>query len=133
MHGCFQEDIWHTNSRDNGPGTSWGSAWSSPVHPLILRNLYHILLYCTALAPTHIKLLQLCMNISLNDPVIASILVPTLNSGDQQAILQLLLDCTTIIDQTQKYGTGLQDKVLYFGCTWCYNIHMKRIGLFDFR
>ena len=102
-------------------------------------SLEHILLYCTALAPTRIKLLQLCRNISWNDPALASILVPALNSGDQQTIMQLLLDCTTIpaiIDHTQKYGTGLQDKVLYFGRTWCYNIHrerMNQLGLFDFR
>ena len=102
-------------------------------------SLEHILLYCTALAPTRVRLLQLCRNISLNDPVLSAILIPALSSGDQQSIMQLLLDCTTIpviIDHTQKYGTNLQDKVLYFGRTWCYSIHrerMNQLGLFDFR
>ena len=102
-------------------------------------SLEHILLYCTALAPTRVRLLELCRNISLNDPVLSAILIPALSSGDQQSIMRLLLDCTTIpviIDHTQKYGTNLQDKVLYFGRTWCYSIHserMNQLGLFDFR
>ena len=102
-------------------------------------SLEHILLYCTALAPTRLKLLQLCRHISRNDPALSSILVPTLKSGDQHSVMQLLLDCTTIpviIDHTQKYGSQLQDKILYFGRTWCYSIHrerMNQLGLFDFR
>ena len=104
-----------------------------------LGSLEHLLLMCPALAPTRLKLLELAEKVSTNDSAVSSLLLTVIKSGQSQAIMQIILDCSTtpdIISHTQKYGSSVRDKILYFGRTWCYSIHRERMiqmGLLNFR
>ena len=102
-------------------------------------SLEHLLLHCQALNHTRTKLLALCSRVSLENGTISSILHQVFLSGDQQAIMHFLLDCSTmpmVIRVTQVFGHAIRDRLLYLGRTWCYGIHrerMNQLGLLKFR
>ena len=79
------------------------------------------------------------MKLSVGNSTLATILNTTFCSNDENSIMQLILDCTTVpvvIKVTQEISTEVQDKLLYFGRTWCYSIHRERLnqmGLFEYR
>jgi hypothetical protein len=104
-----------------------------------LGSLQHLLLYCGALDTTRQRLLELCYKVSLENEEVSSILLSTINSGDENSKMQLLLDCSTmptVVKCTQDYGPEIRDRILYIGRTWCYNIHRERmtqLGLFSYR
>ena len=103
-------------------------------------TLQHLLLYCPSLAEKRQKLLHLAKRISSEHEALGSVLghyfSETVNPTET---MQLLLDCTvipTIVNIVQIYGTSIRDRLLYFGRTWCYNIHRERMtqmGLLKFR
>ena len=88
---------------------------------------------------TRQRLLELCFKVSLENEEVSSILLSTINSGDENSKMQLLLDSSTmptVVKCTQDYGPEIRDRILYIGRTWCYNIHRKRmtqLGLFSYR
>ena len=102
-------------------------------------TLEHILLHCPALSTTRSKLYQLCNTIAQESSLLSAVINSILNSDNNELILQLFLDSSvlpTVIRTTQLYGTHTRDRLLYFGRTWCYNIHrerMNQLGHFVFR
>ena len=102
-------------------------------------TLKHLLLHCVALQETRLKLHSLCNNLSLGNATIAAILKSTFESDNENDVLQLILDCTTlpeVIKVTQESSTEVRDKLLYLGRTWCYSIHRERLnqmGLLKYR
>ena len=99
-----------------------------------LGNLDHLLLFCPALSHTRVKLLDLFSRVSLEHHAIASIVNSVFTKPNHSALLQLLLDCTTMPDvilATQVYGDHVQNRLLYLGRTWCYNIHRERMKLMN--
>ena len=94
-------------------------------------TLDHLLLFCPSLSHTREKLLALLSRVSQEHHAIATILTNVLTKPNPAAMLQLLLDCTTmpeVIHATQVYGDQVQNRLLYFGRTWCYNIHRERMN-----
>ena len=104
-----------------------------------LGTLEHLLLYCPALENTRQKLLKLCYKVSQDNQHVSTILLSTMGSRDEKQIMQILLDCSTIpavIRATQEIGSEIRDRILYFGRTWCYNVHrerMNQLGLYSYR
>ena len=102
-------------------------------------SLEHILLHCSALETTRQKLYDLCHKVSQESSELSTIVNKLTLSGDQQLLMQLILDCTVIPDvikTTQTSGTHTRDRLLYLGRTWCYNIHrarMNKLGLCEFK
>ena len=102
-------------------------------------SLEHILLRCQALSMTRYKLMSLAGRVSLEHHQLSFIISQFFNSDSQDALMQLLLDCSTIpivIQSTLLYGPFIRDRLHYLGRTWCYNIHRERmnlLGLHEFR
>ena len=102
-------------------------------HSKPLGTLDHLLLFCPALSHIRVKLLDLLSRISREHHAIASIFTNMFAKPNPSAtaMLQLLLDCTVmpeVIHATQVYGDQVQNRLLYFGRTWCYNIHRERMN-----
>ena len=102
-------------------------------------SLEHILLRCQALSMTRFKLMSLAGRVSVEHHQLSFIISQFFNSDSQDALMQLLLDCSTIpivIQSTLLYGPFIRDRLHYLGRTWCYNIHRERmnlLGLLEFR
>ena len=102
-------------------------------------SLEHLLLRCSALAPSRLKLLRLAERVSSEDQAVSEILLPVIHNGSTKTIRQILLDCSAmpaIIRHTQIHGPSVRDKIFYFGRTWCYYIHrerMNQMGLPNFK
>ena len=85
------------------------------------------------------KLFKLCKKVSLESDELSRIINLVLNSGDQQTLMQFIIDCSTmpeVIKSAQTYGNHIRDILMYIGRTWCYNIHrehMNQLGLLKFR
>ena len=116
-----------------------GSCLLPACSPQSDGSLEHLLLYCSALDCTRTRILQLCYKVSLESDELSRLLNLILSSGDQMTIMQFILDCSSlpeVIRSTQIFGTGIRDRLLYIGRTWCYNIHrerMNQLGLLMFR
>ena len=102
-------------------------------------SLEHLLLHCKALSRTRERLLSLCTRVASEHSELSRIITSALLSQDPTIIMQLLLDCSTmpdVISASQKGNNFVQDRLLYLGRTWCYNIHRERmtqLGLLKFR
>ena len=93
-------------------------------------TLEHLLIFCPALNQTRSRLLNLVTKVSLEHQAISQILNSALSRADSSGMVQLLLDCTVlpeVILAVQTYGKLIQDRLLYLGRTWCYNIHRDRM------
>ena len=102
-------------------------------------TLEHLLLFCPSLNLKRLTLLNLGRLISQEHPALSAILTEFLSSDNTSDRMQLLLDCTVIpqvVRANQTYGPHILDRLLYFGRTWCYNVHRERVtqlGLLKFR
>ena len=102
-------------------------------------TLEHLLLFCPSINLKRLTLLNLGRLISQEHPALSAILTEFLSSDNTSDRMQLLLDCTAIpqvIRANQTYGPHILDHLLYFGRTWCYNVHRERVtqlGLLKFR
>ena len=102
-------------------------------------SLEHLLLWCSALAPSRLKLLKLAEKVSSREKTVADILLQVLYFGTTKTIMQILLDCSVlpeIVRHTQNHGTSVGDLIFYFGRTCCYYIHrerMKQMGLLNLK
>ena len=103
-------------------------------------SLEHLLLYCPSLDLKRRSLLQLTRSISAELTPLQDILDNFLSESCSEVdSMQLLLDFTVIpsvIRCTQQFCHLLRDRLLYFGRSWCCNIHPERmnlIGLFQYR
>ena len=95
-------------------------------------SIEHLLLHCTALQDPRRKMIDLCLNVSKETPVLRSLIQDLLHNSDQEQLMQLLLDCTvlpSVISLTQTYGQGLLQPLFYISRNWCYSIHRKRMNL----
>ena len=107
--------------------------------PPSVGSLEHLLLFCPALRCTRAKLFKLCNKVSLESDELSRIINLVLYSGDQQTLMQFIIDCSTmpeVIKSAQTYGNHIRDRLMYIGRTWCYNIHrerMNQLGLLEFR
>ena len=107
--------------------------------PSSTSSLDHLLLFCPALKFMREKLFKLCNKVSQESEQLSRIINTVLFSGDQQTIMQFLIDCSTlpeVIRSVQIFGHHILDRLMYVGRTWCYNIHrerMRQIGLLKFR
>ena len=105
-----------------------------------IGSLEHLLLYCTSLHDTRVKLVDLCNRLSEEDETLANIIQTTITDTNLSNFTQILLDCTSVpsvILATQIQGnTYIRDRLLFLGRTWCHSIHrerMKQLGLLKFR
>ena len=94
-------------------------------------TLQHLLLYCPSLAEKRQKLLLLATRISSEHEALSPILRHFFSetTGPKET-MQLLIDCTvipSIVNLVQTHGTGIRDRLLYLGRTWCYGIHRERM------
>ena len=107
--------------------------------PMSEGSLEHILLHCPALNSVRRRMYSLYRKVSMESAELSTVINTIFLSGDQQLIMQLILDCTTlpeVIKITQASMTHTRDRLLYLGRSWCYSIHrerMKKLGLFEFR
>ena len=82
---------------------------------------------------------KLCNKVSLESEELSRIINSVLFSGDQQTIMQFLIDCSAmpeVIRSVQTFGDHTLYRLMYIGRTWCYNIHrerMRQLGLLEFR
>ena len=95
-------------------------------------SVVHLLLHCSALQEPRKKMIDLCLNISEETPVLQGLIQDILHNPDENQLMQLLLDCSvlpSVINITQTYGKELLYPLFYISRNWCYSIHRKRMNL----
>ena len=128
MAGRYQTDMLQRHWTSNKSGYCLLPTFTGNNIP---GSLEHLLLYCPDVKRR--SLLQLARSISAELTALHDILDNFLSEFSSEVdSMQLLLDCTvmpSVIRCTQLFGHLLRDRLLYFGRTWCYNIHRERMNL----
>ena len=95
-------------------------------------SLTHLLLHCTALQDPRNRMIELCLDVVKETPVIRDLIHDVLHNPDYNQLMQLLLDCSvlpSVITLKQTHGQDVLQPLFYISRNWCYSIHRKRMNL----
>ena len=95
-------------------------------------SLEHLLLHCTALEEPRNRMIELCLDVVKDAPVLRDLIQDVLHNPDYNQLMQLLLDCSVlpcVITLKQSHGLDLLHHLFYISRNWCYSIHRKRMNL----